>query len=220
MRFYNNQLFHIYNQGNNKQQVFFNDENYKFFLWKMRSYLTPFGDLIAFVLMPNHYHWLFFVRQKEVDRTIVNTHLDKVENQRRRIKYGKKFIPREGRGDSDIQKMDLNEAIGMVERTYTRAINKQRERTGSLFRKEAKAKDAWIDEFVTVKKNSGQLDFRFVLGTDYGFQCLKYIHKNPVEADLVSSETDWVFSSAKDYAGLRKGTICNLEMGRELMGFV
>ncbi|MEM1327726.1 MAG: hypothetical protein AAGI23_17325 [Bacteroidota bacterium] len=57
MDFYNNQLFHIYNQGNNSRQTFFEEENYRYFLWKMRAYLPLFGDLISWCLMPNHFHW-------------------------------------------------------------------------------------------------------------------------------------------------------------------
>ncbi len=30
-------LYHIYNQGNNKQQIYFNRENYLFFLKKVRN---------------------------------------------------------------------------------------------------------------------------------------------------------------------------------------
>ncbi len=37
-------------------------------------------------------------------------------------------------------------------------------------------------------------------------QKLDYVHSNPVEAGFVSSPTDWVFSSARDYAG-EKGLI-------------
>ncbi|MEO5582002.1 MAG: hypothetical protein ABIR66_04880 [Saprospiraceae bacterium] len=52
----------------------------------------------------------------------------------------------------------LNESIGILQMAYTKAINKEKEWTGSLFRKECKAKDGWIDEFITVSKSKGQLD--------------------------------------------------------------
>lgn len=50
MNLYANQLFHVYNQGNNRQTIFFSDENYQFFLWKMKAYLLPFADIIAYCL--------------------------------------------------------------------------------------------------------------------------------------------------------------------------
>lgn len=68
MNFYENQLVHIYDRGNNKRQTFFSDENYKFFSWKMRAYLLPFGDLITWCLMLNHFHWQFYVKQVKMKR--------------------------------------------------------------------------------------------------------------------------------------------------------
>ena len=43
----------------------------------------------------------------------------------------------------------------------------------------------------------------------YPQACFNYIHKNPVEANLVKQETDWEFSSAKDYAGIWNGNLVN-----------
>ncbi|MEM9846547.1 MAG: hypothetical protein AAF847_01565 [Bacteroidota bacterium] len=79
MKFYDNQLFHIYNRGNNRRQIFFSEENYLFFLWKMRAYLLPFGDLIAWSLMPNHFHWQFFVRSVYLDRELLFKQVDDIE---------------------------------------------------------------------------------------------------------------------------------------------
>jgi putative transposase len=43
-------------------------------------------------------------------------------------------------------------------------------------------------------------------------QKLSYIHNNPVESGFVDSPEEWLFSSARDYAG-RKGLleICFIE---------
>ena len=130
-----------------------------------------------------------------------------------------KAILKESKSHSKTS-INLNEAIGTIERTYARAINKEKDWTGSLFRKEAKAKDGWINEFITLKKLNGKLDYRFKTGTNYGFNCLNYIHKNPVEAGLISDPVDWKYSSAKDYAGLRNGNLCNLKLGRDLLDFI
>ena len=34
---------------------------------------------------------------------------------------------------------------------------------------------------------------------------------------MVNKQVDWMFSSAKDYAGLRKGTLCNQELAKKLL---
>ncbi len=222
MKFYKNQLFHIFNQGNNKEKIFYTADNYEYFLWKMRAYLLPFGDLICWCLMPNHFHWQFFVKEIEIKRKILRTSVDELEHIRRVRKYGAKAILVNNAADRMAKAesfVTLNEAIGTLERSYARAINKQLGRTGSLFRKECKAKDGWINEFVTLEKRNGQEDYRFLSGTNYGLYCFNYIHYNPVEADMVKLITGYPYSSAKDYACLRNGTLCNLNLGRELMNF-
>jgi|APTNR8051073442_1049403.scaffolds.fasta_scaffold01080_4 putative transposase len=222
MHFYPEQLFHIYNQGNNRQTIFFTDENYEFFLWKMRAYLLPFGDFIAYCLMPTHFHWQFYVRQVELERKGFREHVDSVEMLRRQKKFGQAATAKatETRPAKENSIITLNESIGIMQKAYTRAINQEKGWTGSLFRKECKAKDGWIDEFITLRKMDGKLDYRFVSGTDYAFTCLSYIHENPKEAGLVKEITDWKYSSAMDYAGLRKGSLCNIDYGKKILGLV
>ncbi len=223
MDFYPNQLFHIYNQGNNQQPLFFDDDNYRFFLWKMRGYLRPFGDLVAWCLMPNHFHWQFFVKRVAVVRKEFWESVDQHEYLRRQQKYGRrarKVGPSAARVSKADSLISLNDAIGMLQKSYARAIHKQQNASGSLFRKPCKAKDGWLDEFVTLKQPSGREDLRFLPGTDYAYQCFCYIHNNPVKAGLATTDVEWVYSSARDYAGLRKGSLCNLEMGRQLVKYV
>lgn len=62
MHFEAGQLYHIYNQGNNQQRVFFERENQLFFLKKIRIYVLPFADVLAWCLMPNHFHLMAYVR--------------------------------------------------------------------------------------------------------------------------------------------------------------
>ncbi|HEX7356632.1 MAG TPA: hypothetical protein VF270_02850, partial [Ignavibacteriaceae bacterium] len=38
-----------------------------------------------------------------------------------------------------------------------------------------------------------------------------YIHQNPLRRQLVNKIEDWEFSSYRDYAGLRTGTLVNKE---------
>jgi putative transposase len=220
MDLYSNQTFHIYNQGNNRRQVFFSDENYQFFIWRMRAYLLPFGDLIAYCLMPNHFHWLFYIRTLTIERQQHRNHVDHIEFERRKAKYGKNAqVVQRGytRYANKEDGITLNESIGLLLQSYAKSINKEKGWSGSLFKKECKAKDGWIDEFVTVHSPTGIQDTRFLPGTDYKYHCMCYIHDNPVEGDLVKQPQDWLYSSARDYAGLSENSICNLSLGRELL---
>lgn len=65
MGFEQGELYHIYNRGNNGQTIFFERENYLFFLKKVKKELTPLCDVLAYCLMPNHYHLLVRIDEKE-----------------------------------------------------------------------------------------------------------------------------------------------------------
>jgi putative transposase len=142
MDFYPNQLFHIYNQGNNQRQTFFEEENYHYFLWKMRAYLPLFGDLIAWCLMPNHFHWQFYVKNVSVDRKEVYEYVDQVEYERRVKKYGSRARPVQRdwtRVASLSKEVKLNDAIGDLLKSYTQALNNQMGFSGGLWLKPCKA---------------------------------------------------------------------------------
>lgn len=195
MQFTENTIFHIYNQGNNRQQIFFNSENYLFFLRKMRDYLLPYGDLLCYCLMPNHFHWLMYVKEVTVSVSEVVTSSHRLTTRKR----------------------TLNDSIAIMLRSYTRAINIQENRTGSLFRKETKAINGWQDVTLPPSHaNYGKLLQNWEL---YGSTCFNYIHNNPVEAKLVSKPEHWIYSSASDFAGIRNGTLCNQVLARDLLFF-
>jgi len=50
---------HYYNRGVNKELIFFTPENYVYLIGKMTEYIKNYQvDLIAYCMMPNHYHIL------------------------------------------------------------------------------------------------------------------------------------------------------------------
>ncbi|MCC6282715.1 MAG: hypothetical protein IT262_19075 [Saprospiraceae bacterium] len=228
MRFEKNTIFHIYNQGNNRQQIFFNHENYLFFLRKMRDYVCPYGDFLCYCLMPNHFHWLVYVRE-----TVLEVPLSSEEDGTRQGFLGSRISHRVASSDPvanpatqkslamssnlslQTKQRTLNQSIAILLRSYAQAINKQENRSGSLFRQNTKAKDGWEDPYLTpLHPDYGKVWQNWEL---YGHTCFHYIHDNPVEAGLVGASEDWEYSSASDFAGLRKGTLCNQELAKELL---
>jgi REP element-mobilizing transposase RayT len=62
MTFVQGHYYHIYNRGCNKEKIFFCEDNYYYLLKIMKTSFQDYGvKIIAYCLMPNHYH--FFVQQ-------------------------------------------------------------------------------------------------------------------------------------------------------------
>lgn len=166
MNFQPNEFYHIYNRGNQQQIIFFSDDNYRYFLRKVRKELLSLCEIIAYCLMPNHYHFLIRVKMNSSDSItdILTT--------------------------SQIGKIDpLARKIGTLQSSYTRAIQKERNFSGSLFQQKAKAKH--LDD------------------PHHLFNCFHYIHQNPWKAKIVKEMGHWLYSSYADYCGERKGSLPN-----------
>ncbi|MBV7335654.1 transposase [Chloroflexi bacterium TSY] len=59
VQFVQGAYYHIYNRGTNRSSIFLRDEDYKDVLRRMKHYTLRFNlSVIAYCLMPNHYHWL------------------------------------------------------------------------------------------------------------------------------------------------------------------
>jgi putative transposase len=202
-------IYHIYNQGNNRQAVFYNRENYLFFIRKIRHHILPFTDVLAWCLMPNHFHLMVEVKAVEVESlspefsegfTLSEALTNPLTNLSSEA-IAKPGIP-----------VTLNHSIGVLLRSYTRAINAQENRTGSLFRKKTKA--ICLNEINGISSHwytSFGVTFMKVDIPEYQYPqvCFNYIHSNPVKAGLVTRAEDWEFSSYIDLVGMRDGTLVN-----------
>lgn len=54
-------LYHVYNRSNNGSIAFHTRENYLFFLKKIRKQLKPYCSILAWCLMPTHFHLMIKV---------------------------------------------------------------------------------------------------------------------------------------------------------------
>ena len=57
--------YHIFNRGNNRENIFFEERNYRYFMQLYQKYILPVCNTFAYCLMRNHFH--FLVRVKEVE---------------------------------------------------------------------------------------------------------------------------------------------------------
>jgi len=62
--------YHIYNRGNNRERIFFEPDNYLYFLKKIKAYLVPIADILVYCLMPTHYHIVARVKQKQTSEIL------------------------------------------------------------------------------------------------------------------------------------------------------
>jgi putative transposase len=209
--------YHIYNRGNNKGNIFFNEENYRYFLDKYNQKLSGYFDTIGYCLLSNHFHLL--IRVKSPDEIFANaikdfTHINESF-------YKDYTIPWVNRIGQKLAKQDLTNFKNLLDlsisygdtrpeppdfpldldevnfRTqlaswvvserfrgfmlgYTKAINKQQVRTGSLFQKGFRRK--YITEDIVHLKT-----------------VLMYIHHNPIHHFYTENYDDYIWSSYNAY---------------------
>jgi putative transposase len=186
LNFESGHIYHIYNQGNNREKIFFNKGNYLFFRDKIKQFVSPLADIIAWCLMPNHFHLMVFVNKTMVASVGAT-------------KPG--ITARESHPDIS---REFNHSIGIMLRSYTRAINIQQKRSGTLFREETKA--ICLSQPVKSPPNWYLSNGTTVLWSDfpeksYMETCFNYILMNPVRSGLVDNPSQWEFSSFNEIAG-------------------
>jgi putative transposase len=59
------EFYHVYNRGINSCNLFNEPDNYEYFLSLYDKYISPVTDTYAWVLMPNHFHLLVKIKEKE-----------------------------------------------------------------------------------------------------------------------------------------------------------
>jgi putative transposase len=114
MYFESGQVYHVYNRGNHSQSVFFNRENYIYFLSKVRREWLQYCDILCYCLMPTHFHFMLVPFQDACEYTFA------------------------GGIETQIQK--LSKVIGKTLSSYVRALQNHRKFSGNLFQKKTKAK--------------------------------------------------------------------------------
>jgi len=57
--------YHIFNRGNNKENLFIEHKNYDHFLKLMLKHILPVANVYAYCLLKNHFHLLIGIKEKE-----------------------------------------------------------------------------------------------------------------------------------------------------------
>ncbi len=110
--------YHVYNRGNNRQAVFFEPDNYAYFLKGVRKYVRPAASIIAYCLMPTHYHMLVRVEIQDPEAAAASQVFSRAM-QRLLISYTKAINKRYGRVGALFQGAFRSKPI----RTYDYLLN-------------------------------------------------------------------------------------------------
>ena len=105
--------YHVYNRGNNGINIFNEKDNYIYFLNLYAKYIDPIAETYAWCLMPNHFHLLVYLYNKD-------------EIHVKNLSY------------STVEKPKIINASRQFSHffnAYTSAFNRKYKRTGSLFEK-------------------------------------------------------------------------------------
>lgn len=102
--------YHIYNRGINRQNVFFEERNYRHFLKLYAKHFEPVADTYAYCLMCNHFHFLVRIKTVEEQQT-----------------------PGVSKTPGVWKAKKPSQQFGNVLNAYAKSINKAYNHTGSLF---------------------------------------------------------------------------------------
>ena len=104
-------FYHIFNRGNNRENLFIEDPNYSYFMRLYVQYVSPIAETWAYCLLRNHFH--LFVRIKSETEIAKTYGIDPAD--RRRLHHAP------------------SRHFANFFDTYAKTINRTYNRTGSLF---------------------------------------------------------------------------------------
>jgi putative transposase len=168
--------YHIFNHANGFENVFREEDNFRYFLEKYRLYISPIAETYAYCLMPNHFHLVVRIRKREVIEELIrnknnpktNNNFSSFNNFSKVSNFGKVC------SDSEVEKF-LSKQFANLFSSYTQSFNKVYHRMGSLFIKNFKR------EPISDKKHF--------------LNVIIYTHRNPVHHGFCKNYEEWNYSS-------------------------
>jgi putative transposase len=163
------QYYHIYNRGNNRENLFVQKRNYPYFMQLYAKHILPVAETFAYCLLPNHFHFSIRTRTEEEQKS----YLEQMEQ----IGSVFKTEPISGGAKTEpiLKVKEPSRAFNNMFIAYARAFNKATNRTGVLFETPFRRK---------------------IISNDaYFYRLIAYIHTNPQKHGFVKDFRDWQWSS-------------------------
>jgi len=218
MNFEKGHLYHVFNQGNNRQKIFFSRANYLYFIKKIETHILPIADVVAWCLMPNHFHLLLAPKSTQSSDNLKSSKSTHSSDDSKSTTHSSDDLKSSNELSNSKSSDELPKSIAVMLRSFTRAINIQENRTGSLFKQHTKAQCLTKTDSISpayLNTTFGTLISMKTPEKDYPKVCLDYIHYNPVKAGLVECAKDWEFSSIHEYNGIEKFSIINMKIAED-----
>jgi len=166
------QYYHIYNRGNNRADLFFEERNYHYFLQLYAKHVLPIADTYAYCLLKNHFHTLVRIKTMAEQEETFRASGEGPGEPPQTLRVSKTLRVC---GAGVFKALDPSQQFGNLFNAYAKAINKAYKRSGSLFE----------NPFGRVPVDSDA----------YFTQLITYIHHNPQKHRFVPDFRDWPFSS-------------------------
>ncbi len=129
-------MYHIYNRGNNKENLFIEEKNYFYFLQLWKKYVSPVANTFAYCLLKNHFH--FLVRIKEQEELLNSIFFLKPVQ-----------IEKSSLSEHEILTKNISQNFSNLFNAYIKSINKHYDHTGSLFQERFRRKSIDTDGYFT-----------------------------------------------------------------------
>jgi len=167
-----NQTYHIFNHANGFENVYCEDENFRFFLEKYQVYISPIAETYSYCLMPNHFHLVVRIRKREVIEELIR---NKKNFSKVSLDFGKVKVVNEVKIDNNEIEKFISKQFSNLFSCYTQSFNKMYKRMGSLFIKNFKREE--------------------ILDKEYFLNAIVYTHRNPIHHGFCTRYNDWSYTS-------------------------
>jgi hypothetical protein len=161
-------FYHIYDRGNNRENIFPQERNFAYFLELWWKHISPIAETWAYCLLRNHFHAVVYIKNRE----------DLSGFSRTAVRNGpcgdRVLMPSDSFGNLTGLKPP-HQYFSNFFNAYSRGVNLATQRTGALFQRPFK---------------------RIPVGsTYYLMQLIVYIHQNPQKHHFAEDFREWNYSS-------------------------
>mgnify|MGYP000912498361 FL=1 len=172
-------FFHIYNRGNNGENIFIQERNYAYFMELWWKHITPIAETWAFGLLRNHFHAAVWIKNREdIYPDLSGLTDNKVKHNLLMDKGASLSVTRGDLTGLNPKLKEPSQYFSNFFNAYARGVNIATQRTGALFER----------PFNRIPVDNEAYLMRLIV----------YIHQNPQKHKFVTDFRDWNYSSYHD----------------------